>query len=207
MTNRNYAVLGSLSGITFWVTYLIMSSIRTEYTHFHKAVSELGSVDASNAIIWNLIGFILVGIFICVFAIGLHKSISNGTNGRVAFYPLFACGIFYACAGLFPADMENRTSLITILHLIGSMGSGLFFVVAVFAYISPMRASHYWKSAVIPSLILVLLFIASGFLRSGETPALGQKIGFFFFFLWLGFMAFKLYSHTAAEQSEPATSS
>lgn len=193
MTNKNYALVGWLSCVVFWCTYFLMSSIRPDYYHGRKAVSELGSVDASNAILWNITGFILVGLLIAWFSIGLHKSISDSGKGRFASYLLIGSGLLWASTGIFPGDFDDRDSLTMILHIVGSLGSGFCFITAVFFYIPAMRASAYWRSSVMPSVSIAILFILSGFLRSGTAPALGQKIGFLILFIWISFMAYKLY--------------
>ena len=189
MNQKLCAISGFLSGILFWVSYFIFSSIRPEYFHKYKAVSELGSVNAPNALLWNIFGFGFVGVLLCVFAVGLYQSV----QGKKAFYFLFLVGFFWLLNGVFPGDFENKTSTTMILHAIASLGGGLFFVIAVFAYVPSMRASEYWRSSVMPSVIICIAFIISGFLRSGSAPALGQKIGFLIFFIWVFFMAFKLY--------------
>jgi hypothetical membrane protein len=48
MSNKTYGIIGIATPIVFLVTYLIMSSIRPEYSMFTKAISELGSVNAPN---------------------------------------------------------------------------------------------------------------------------------------------------------------
>ena len=47
----------------FWflTVYLIMSSIRPEYSHLTKAISELGSLDAPSLWYWNVLGYIIPG--------------------------------------------------------------------------------------------------------------------------------------------------
>lgn len=204
MNSKRYAVCAWASSALFWVTYFLMSSIRTDYLHKTKAVSELGSVGASNGVIWNVLGFITVGLLISVFSLGLHKSISTSGKGRVAFVLLFASGIFWAFAGVFPGDFDDKSSLTMILHAVGAMGSGLFFVLSVFSYVPAMKASTYWRAAIAPSLTLGIAFILSGFLRVGSAPALGQKVGFAIFFVWLCFMAYKLYK-TGANKSSHST--
>ena len=201
MNNKNYALIGWLSCSVFWCSYFLMSSIRPDYFHRNKAVSELGSVGAPNAIFWNIIGFILVGLLIALFSAGLHKSISASGKGRLASYLLIGSGLLWAFTGVFPGDFEDRDSLTMILHTVGSLGGGLFFITAVFSYIHAMRASAYWSSSVLPSVSIAVLFILSGFLRSGTAPALGQKIGFLLFFIWISFMAFKLYKDERAAPS------
>lgn len=198
MNNKKFASIGWLSCIVFWCSYFLMSSIRPDYYHRTKAVSELGSVGAPNAIIWNFTGFIFVGLLIAVFSIGLYKSITVSGKGTIASFLLCGSGLFFAFAGVFPGDLEDRDSLTTILHAVGSLGSGLFFVIAVFCYIPAMKASAYWRSSVIPSVSIAMLLVLSGFLRSGAAPALGQKIGFLIFFVWISFMAYKLYKDVRA---------
>lgn len=193
MTPKHYAFVGWASGILFWVTYLVMSTIRPDYYHNTKAVSELGSLDASNAFAWNAIGFVTVGVLISFFSVGVHRSVSRSGRNRIAFGLLFAVGLFWALAGIFPGDFENKKALTMILHAVGAIGSGLFFVLAVFAYSPAMKASSYWRSMTIPSVAIAVGFISSGFLRTGSAPALGQKFGFLLFFIWVSLMASKLY--------------
>ena len=203
MNDKIYALAGWSSCLLFWAAYILMSTIRPDYYHKYKAVSELGSVDAPNAILWNIIGFVCVGALISLFSVGLHKSISISSKGRIAFYLLFGSGLFWVFAGIFPGDFENKTSLTMILHAIGSLGSGLLFVLSVFTYIPAMRVSPYWRSSVVPSISIVVMFILSGFLRSGVAPALGQKIGFLIFFIWISFMAYKLYKSPVNKAMHP----
>ena len=205
MNNKKYALLGWLSGLVFWISYFVMSSIRADYFHKYKAVSELGSIGAPNAIFWNVIGFMCVGVLIALFSIGLHKSVSlsGAGKGKAAFFFLLGSGLCWVFAGIFPGDFEDKTSLTMTLHAVGSLGSGLLFVLAAYSYIPQMRSSVHWRSAVVPSTTLVILFILSGFLRAGSAPALGQKIGFAIYFVWVAFMAFKLYLSSANQQLEP----
>jgi hypothetical protein len=65
-------------------------------------------------------------------------------------------------------------------------------LIAAFSYPKQFRKSDYWKKAATPSLILAIFCIVSGFLRTGNTPGLGQRIGFFFYFLWIGYLAYFL---------------
>jgi len=83
-----YGTAGILAPIIFLMTYLIMSSIRPEYSHFTKAISELGSLDAPNKWWWSITGYILAGL-ISIFAIGLRKYVNPNGKGKLAFWGLF----------------------------------------------------------------------------------------------------------------------
>jgi hypothetical protein len=48
-----------LSPLWFAVVYLALSAARPEYSHLTKAISELGSVDAPRAWVWNIFGYII----------------------------------------------------------------------------------------------------------------------------------------------------
>jgi hypothetical protein len=73
-----------------------------------------------------------------------------------------------------------------ILHTIGALGTFVEFLVAGFWYPAIFRKRPDWRWLVWPSLALVLLSIATGFLRSGQAPGLGQRLGFACFFVWIG---------------------
>ena len=46
-------------------------------------------------------------------------------------------------SGIFPANMDNRQSTTTILHMVGSYGSYLFFLIGTFTYPKLMKQSTY----------------------------------------------------------------
>ena len=71
MTNKVYGKIGMASPIVFLTTYVILSSMRPEYSMFTKAISELGSVDAPKKWIWNSFGYILTGLLIAIYSFGL----------------------------------------------------------------------------------------------------------------------------------------
>ena len=192
MSQKKYALAGLIAPLVFIVTYLVISSTRLEYSHLHKAISELGSMDAPNKWWWNIIGYISVGALISIFSIGLSKSTNPDGKGKLAFWGLFLSGLFMSLTGFFPGDFEDRTSITMILHTICSIGSFLFFLIAAFSYPSQFKKSEYWKKAIIPSLLLVILSVLSGFLRTGSAPGLGQRVGFGFYFLWIVYLAFLL---------------
>ena len=195
MTNKGYGIIGIAAPILFWATYLIMASIRPEYSMFTKAVSELGSVDAPNKWIWNSLGYIGTGILIMIFAIGLYKHMAIEKSGKLPFYGLLLSGLLMAISGIFPGDFDNKQSTTMLLHTIGSFGSYIFFLMGAFTYPKLMNKSSYWKSAKRPTLIFTYLTIVFGawVFIFPDIPALGQRIVFFFYFLWLFYTAIKLY--------------
>ena len=205
MKFKRYALIGAIAPAIFIITYLIMAGIRPEYSHYTKAISELGSVDAYNRMTWNLIGYILVGSLISLFGFGLYRGVARETEGgtKLPLYGLILSGAFMALSGIFPGNFEDRTSMTMVMHAVGSIGSFFFFLLAAFTYPTVLNKTYFWKKAHIPSIGIAVLCIVSGFLRTGEMPGIGQRIGFLLFFIWIWYMAWMLfrYGQEIEEQS------
>jgi hypothetical membrane protein len=195
MTNKQYAVIGFLAPSLFLTTYLVMSNLRPEYSFMTKAISELGSVDAPNKWVWNVLGYILPGTFIAVYGFGLHKNSVPKMTSKLPFIGIFFSGIFMAISGIFPGDFDDKQSLTMLLHTVGSFGSYLFFLIGAFTFPNQMKKIDYWKDAVKPTLICTWMTIIFGswVFVFPNYPAVGQRIVFLFYFLWIVITAYKLY--------------
>ncbi len=199
MTNKQYAIIGFLAPVIFWLTYFIMANQRREYSFLTKAISELGSIDAPNKWTWNIVGYITPGILISVFAFGLYKNIATEKSSKLPLIGLLFSGLFMSVSGFFPGDFENKQSLTMLLHTIGSFGSYIFFLIGAFTYPKQMKKSPYWSKAIKPSLLFTWLTIIFGswpFVLP-NVPAVGQRVVFAFYFLWILFNAYHLYIQKA----------
>lgn len=195
MRNRKYAIIGLLTPIILGTTYFIMANQRPEYSFLYKALSELGSVDAPNKWFWNIFGYIIPGILISIYSIGLYRAVATESSSKLPLIGIFLSGFFMMISGVFPANMDNRESATTILHMVGSFGSYIFFLIGVFTYPKLMKANPYWKSSNLPLLIFVWSTVLFGFwpYMFPNTPSVGQRIIFIFYFAWITFTAIKLY--------------
>lgn len=84
MTSRQYSIIGMIVPVWFLLLYVAMSSMRPEYSFLTKAISELGTVDAPNKWGWNVFGYVIPGLMIAIFAIGLFKNVSH--EGEINFH-------------------------------------------------------------------------------------------------------------------------
>lgn len=203
MTTRQYAIFGLLGPVIFWLTYLIMSNIRPEYSFLTKAVSELGSLDAPNKWTWNILGYILTGLMISIYSYGLFKSISNGQGSKLPLISFILSGLFMSFSGVFPGDFDNKQTTTMVLHTIGSFGSYIFFLIGAFTYPRQMKKTDYWEASIKPTLIftwLTILFGAWPFVFPA-TPAVGQRLVFFFYLLWIFYTAQRLYKRNETNAS------
>ncbi len=178
--------------------------MRPEYSMFTKAISELGSVDAPKKWIWNSFGYILTGLLIAIYSFGLYKNMAIEKSSKLPLYGILLSGVFTAIAGIFPGDFDNKQSITMLLHTVGSFGSYIFFLIGAFTYPKLMNKTDYWKKAKKPTLIftyLTIVFGAWAFIFP-NIPALGQRIVFFFYFLWIFYTAIKLFNH---QKENPVT--
>ena len=195
-SNRTIGILAA--GIPIWFTllYCSMASMRPEYSHLHKAVSELGSLDAPYGWIWNIGGYIFSGIVISLLGMGLVRNLGTSWGTKIACYSLVLSGLMMVLSGVFPGDFENRTSFTMVMHTIGALGTFLAFLICGFMLPGILRRNRDWRAYAWPSLALVILSIAVGFMRSGNTPGLGQRLGFACFFAWIGLFGWGLLRNT-----------
>jgi len=198
MTHKQYATMGFLAPLIFWLTYLILANQRTDYSFLTKAVSELGSMNAPNKWIWNGLGYIATGLLISLFSFGFYKSIASGKSSKFPLVGMVLSGLFMTISGVFPGDFDNKQSLTMLLHTVGSFGSYIFFLVGAFTYPKLMQKTAYWKKAIRPTLFftwLTIIFGAWAFVFP-NMPAVGQRIVFGLYFSWIIFSAYKLYNQT-----------
>jgi hypothetical membrane protein len=187
ISQRGIGLIAVATPLWFLVIYLVMSEMRPEYSHLTKAISELGSLDAPHKWAWNILGYMLPGAAVALLGVGLlREPFLAGNAARIPLWALVASGLLMTLSGIFPGDFENRTSTTMILHAVGSFGSFVAFLVAGFWLPFLVRKHSQWGWIAWPSLALVVGSIVTGFLRTGATPGLGQRLGFTCFFLWVG---------------------
>jgi amino acid transporter len=80
-----------------------------------------------------------------------------------------------------------------LVHTIGSLGTFLAFLVAAFSLPRLLRQAPPWKPFLWPSLVLAIGSVITGFLRTGDAPGVGQRLGFACFFLWIALIGYALY--------------
>lgn len=193
IAQRRIGLIAVTTPLWFLIVYLVMSALRPEYSHLTKAISELGSLDAPYKWVWNILGYILPGIAVALLGMGLRREPPfAGNEARIPLWALIASGLLMSMSGIFPGDFENRTSTTMILHAVGSFGSFLAFLIAGFWLPMLFRKHAQWRWVVWPSLVLVIGSIATGFLRTGAAPGLGQRLGFACFFLWVALVGFSM---------------
>lgn len=201
-SQRSLGIAALLVPAWFLAVYLVMSAARPEYSHTTDAISELGSLDAPNLWAWNILGYILPGLVVALLGVGLKREFAGaGRAAAMASIALVAAGLFMALSGAFPANMADFQSATTRIHIIGSFGCYLAFLIAGFWFPSCFRKHAAWRWVALPSLVLVVASIATGFLRFGGMGGVGQRLTFACFFLWIALVGLALWRANADRTS------
>lgn len=202
LSQRRIGSIALVTPLWFLAVYLIMSTMRPDYSHTDRAISELGSLDAPNLWAWNILGYILPGLVIALLGVGLRREfLLQGRGAAIASFAVVAVGLLMALSGAFPANMADFKSTTTLIHTIGSFGCYVAFLVAGFWLPATFRRASSWRWVAAPSLALVIASIATGFLRFADMQSIGQRLTFTCFFLWVALVGFALSranSHAAA---------
>lgn len=200
---RIWWLFGPIAALMFAVSLIGFAAIRDDgYSHATKAVSELGSTDAPNALAFNLLGLITPGVLLILFSLALLQT----SRSRVGPCLLLDSGIMLALAGLAPANLEDYGALTSQLHALGAIGSGVLWVLALF-WLGPMlrrdfglelwgRITPGFATFLFANVGWQIAFRATGLVM----PGWGQRIGFLGYFAWIAITGFLLWK--AASKSE-----
>jgi hypothetical membrane protein len=123
MDRKQLSLGGVAAAITLIGMLILFSTLTPGYNHLTQAVSELGMLNAPYALLWNLLGFGLVGALILVFALSLYVEF-NAIRGGIFISALTGIsGLGYIGLGIFPAAIGFQPSTSTTLHTIMVMMS------------------------------------------------------------------------------------
>ncbi|MBM3898609.1 MAG: DUF998 domain-containing protein [Gemmatimonadetes bacterium] len=182
MTDMQIARLGILANLLFWPLMFAMAAMRSDYSHLHQAISELGSLGAPWMMVWNVFGFFGPGLLLAGFGWNLVRRLRPGSRWVAGILALAGIGMSFA--GVFPANMDDREGWETMLHALGSLTSLLSWAAGV---IATAILAHRTRPDIAAASCIAILAALCGFALYGfmpHTPALVQRINFGVFFGW-----------------------
>lgn len=205
MNERSAGASGITAFAIFWVALFAFAASRTDYSHLHKAVSELGVLGAPHALAWNLIGFIVPGLLLALFGAGLATSIDG--RREALWWLLVLSGLCFAGTGVVPGEMRNGSPMMespmTQGHLLFANLAPLLWAIAAFLVIRRVKKNPTWKPFATLATVYAVICVG-GFLGAmlasaaipdlAHTPGLVQRFCFAFYLGWSLIMSFHLCS-------------
>jgi hypothetical membrane protein len=178
----------------FWCVLFTFAALYPGYSHYNRAISELGAFGAPHQLAWNLVGFIAPGLLLAIGGAGVAMAIDGRRSAL--WWMLIASGIGFAGTGILPAEMHHGSPLMrspwTIGHVLMTFVSGIPWVVAAFMLASHVKRhsslqhlsvlSRIWSVLALVSLVFNPISPAIPFFS--DKPGLAQRIAFAAYFGW-----------------------
>ena len=116
LEKQNYkatAYCGILGVILFVISFIILGSLNSDFSFIGDFVSKLGARGEPNALLWNIIGFGMVGLLMIGFGLGYGVSINDKLAGILL--ALFGAGFMITSI---PVDMLNSNNPYSKAHIV-----------------------------------------------------------------------------------------
>ncbi len=193
-TARRACVCCVLAAIIFWIALVAFGTMRSDYSHLTRAVSELGAVGAPHALAWNVLGFIVPGLLLAAGGVAIG-TVVDGRRGALRWL-LAGSGVAFAATGVFPAVMHDGAPVMqapsTVGHVVMLLLSSVFWLVAIGVLFRTLTREPGLRRLLTPFAIVTvvaLLALAANVLHDAiqplaHRPGLAQRLGFAGYFLW-----------------------
>jgi Protein of unknown function (DUF998) len=159
---------------------------------------------ASGPWLYNQIGANLTGLLIVVLALGLWRSLSPDTLGRLGAGTLLLVGVGVALDGLFRLDCQgiDTNCQNDSWHSDAHKMEGGF--TTAFTLLAPIiLAFAGWRDTWLPTLAAIPASIVIGILISGLGEGAATRATTLTWTLWAAFVGFRLLQKTSRPQPEP----
>lgn len=192
------AVCGIIGPILYAMIVLIIGFLRPGYNHVTQYMSELGEVGSPNAILMNIAGFIVLGLFIIAFSFGLHRGIDKSKESKIGSALLVLAGISLVLVGFFPCDPGCvNISFTSKMHEIFATIPAVATIVAILLFTNSFKQDSRWKDYWIFTLLIgIVALIVSPLSMLNLFGGLGgllQRIGMMLPLFWMEITSIKLY--------------
>ncbi len=156
---RLLAICGIVGPILFIVVILVFGLLRPGYDPIRQYMSELGEIDAPNAIAFNMAAFLL-GLMMIAFAFGLHRGISEGKGSKLVPILIAVSGVGWVGASIFRCDVGCLNESVTgTMHGLIGMFAVLPLLIAPLAILPRLKKDNRWQSYRPFSLIMGALAV------------------------------------------------
>ncbi|RDK83538.1 DUF998 domain-containing protein [Marinirhabdus gelatinilytica] len=113
ISEKKVGIFGLLSVLTLLMSLLIFGFLNTEFSFLDDFISKLGAKNEPNAVWFNLIGFVAVGILLFIFGLAYGSLI----NDKLLSILLSLFGLGFAFTAI-PIDMEFSDTPFSKAHIV-----------------------------------------------------------------------------------------
>lgn len=192
---RTFALCGLAAPLIYTVGAFAAGAGTPDYSHMTQFVSELGATDAPMALLMNAT-FLLFGVLMALFALGLHRGIQAGPGDWLGFALIVAYGVFYVGLAFAPCDPGCRPDPGSFHHRAHFLLSDSIVFVAIaspLVLFSRLKRDSRWTR--VASVVLVAALAAwavFGLPGLGLAGPVKQRVWLFLIFVWIETLALRL---------------
>jgi hypothetical membrane protein len=201
------AALCGLAAPVVFVVGLVLGDLAQPdpFDPAHNDISHLGALTASSPWLYNQIGANLTGLLVVCLALGLSTALGQGWAARLGSAGLLVVGVGMVLDGFLRLDCRGgidvpceNLSWHAKAHKVesGITGTALLLTPVVLAF--AFRARPSWRSAWIPTLLVLPAIILTGVAFSSIGDGAATRAGSVAWFLWVGFVAHRLWRTTSS---------
>jgi len=197
------AICGIIGPILKSIVVATLAFLWPGYSHVSQFMSELGAIDAPNAIVMS-VTLVVFGFLMICFAFGLHKGIGQGKGSIVGPVLVAIYGAGQVGNGIFPcapgcADPWEIGSFTGMMHTVTSYVGYVAILLAMLVISRRLKKDKNWLSyssfSIVIGLISIGAFLLFSFVLSGfliPWAGLFQRLRHGIVFLWIIVMAVRL---------------
>jgi hypothetical membrane protein len=200
--------LGGVAGpVVFFIITVVAGGIRSDYSHVHNFISELGAVGSEHAALMNVGGFMAGGALIASLGPALYRLLPRAHLTTVGSVLVLLFGLGVALSGVVSCDMGCPQGT-------GSTANAFHNTIAPLAFLCLITASVIlglkWRSdsqlrnlasySIATGVIgLVLLGTLASSLESRELTGLWQRLLLLVLFSWCVVVALRMSTYEPEE--------
>lgn len=190
---------GWLAGACFAVAVLVLGAAGGGFDAARQPLGDLGALNVSGASLWNVFGFIVPGVLLLIFSLGLETVMRHDEarrGGRLGTGLLMVSALAFAAQGIFPFDMDEPHAMASQWH-VSALVFALLALMAGAAFISAsLKSRPSWRVLVVlgPAFAaLLLLFLVHPpqqlFPMLEGRPGYAHRVIFAAYFCWFALAA------------------
>jgi hypothetical membrane protein len=205
-----FSIGGMLISPIFLLLYFIFTTLNPSYSHMNDGISYLGQIGEPYALIWNIFGFVLIGLLVIVLSFGLYVHSKKDIGDILASISLGLSGLIFSGLGFFPIysidnEMKELSTFVFFtpnisneVHEFCSIAFFVLFLISLLIFSLKYRKDEQWRGFSAFCFCTFTLALVSGLvLISGwftDIPyGVRQRIPLAIYFLWLEVISLKWY--------------
>lgn len=196
---KTSAIFGILGPVINAIVFTVLGSIYPGYNPLSQFISELATSEAPHNTIMNIFGFIVFGLYLIFFGIGLYLSVKKHILTTICMILFILSGICILTLSMFPCDVGCRNETFTgIGHNLLIQFPTYAMPIAMILSVYPVWKDHNWRKYcwiffLQAGIFLVIYSPIAIFIDLSLVNGLIQRLGLSVPLSWIFIMSIKIY--------------